>query len=84
MNRISPPVVSRGFTYQGYQCQRCDCVVHRGCYNRFACPCKGKKYPEVKTVSFSRIRIVNQLFLVKNRRTTSFSTTTIFFQTNLL
>ncbi|CAF1321329.1 unnamed protein product [Didymodactylos carnosus] len=37
-----------GFRYQGYQCQRCDCVVHKACYNQFASPCKGKKYPELK------------------------------------
>ncbi|CAF0802757.1 unnamed protein product [Adineta steineri] len=37
-----------GFAYQGYQCQRCDCVVHKGCYSRYACPCKGKKYPDLK------------------------------------
>lgn len=38
----------RGFSYQGYQCQRCDCVVHKGCYKDYACPCKGKKYPDVR------------------------------------
>ncbi|CAF0939028.1 unnamed protein product [Adineta ricciae] len=37
-----------GFAYQGFQCQRCDCVVHRGCYSRYACPCRGKKYPDLK------------------------------------
>ncbi|CAF1201950.1 unnamed protein product [Rotaria sordida] len=37
-----------GFSYQGFQCQLCDCVVHKGCYNRFAFPCKGKKYPDLK------------------------------------
>ncbi|CAF3426710.1 unnamed protein product [Rotaria sp. Silwood1] len=37
-----------GFTYRGFQCQRCDCVVHQGCYSRLACPCKGKKYPTLK------------------------------------
>lgn len=31
-----------GFAYQGYQCQRCDCVVHKGCYKTYACPCTGK------------------------------------------
>jgi hypothetical protein len=40
----------RGFAYQGFQCQRCDCVVHKGCYNRFATPCQGKKYAEVKFI----------------------------------
>ncbi|CAM4858651.1 unnamed protein product [Rotaria socialis] len=37
-----------GFSYQGFQCQRCHCVVHKGCYSRFACPCTGKKYPDLK------------------------------------
>lgn len=45
---------SRGFAYQGFQCQRCDCVVHRTCYNRYACPCNGKKYSEV---NFSMINV---------------------------
>jgi hypothetical protein len=40
----------RGFAYQGFQCQRCDCVVHSKCYNGYACPCKGKKYPNVKFI----------------------------------
>ncbi len=42
----------RGFAYQGFQCQRCDCVVHKGCYSRYACPCKGKKYPDVNFEDF--------------------------------
>ncbi|CAF0755327.1 unnamed protein product [Adineta steineri] len=37
-----------GFTYQGFTCQRCDCVAHNECYNQYSCPCKGKKYPELK------------------------------------
>lgn len=57
----------RGFAYQGYQCQRCDCVVHKNCYNRFACPCQGKKYPDVKNIliikeaNYSDIRFINNL-----------------------
>lgn len=47
---------NRGFAYQGYQCQRCDCVVHKHCYNRYACPCQGKKYPEVKNIVFLKKR----------------------------
>lgn len=45
-----PSFFSRGFSYKGFQCQRCDCVVHQTCYSRFACPCKGKKYPEVSLI----------------------------------
>ncbi|CAF5188067.1 unnamed protein product, partial [Rotaria magnacalcarata] len=37
-----------GFSYKGFQCQQCDCVVHQTCYSRFACPCQGKKYPDLK------------------------------------
>ncbi|CAF1057512.1 unnamed protein product [Didymodactylos carnosus] len=36
-----------GFRFQGYQCQRCDCVVHKTCYHQFAGACKGKKYQNV-------------------------------------
>ncbi|CAF1385843.1 unnamed protein product [Rotaria sordida] len=35
-----------GFTYKGFQCQRCDYVVHRDCYNRCIHPCTGIKYPD--------------------------------------
>ncbi|CAF3157421.1 unnamed protein product [Rotaria socialis] len=37
-----------GFSYKGFQCQQCDCVVHQTCYSRFACPCRGKKYLDLK------------------------------------
>ena len=33
----------RGFAYKGFQCQRCDCVLHRECYDRCVHPCQGKK-----------------------------------------
>ncbi|UJR29412.1 hypothetical protein I4U23_010624 [Adineta vaga] len=35
-----------GFTYKGFQCQRCDCVVHKECYDRCVHPCIGKKYSD--------------------------------------
>ncbi|CAF1070431.1 unnamed protein product [Adineta steineri] len=37
-----------GFTYKGFQCQRCDCVVHKDCYDRCVHPCTGKKYPDLE------------------------------------
>lgn len=32
----------RGFTYKGFQCQRCDCVLHRECFDRCIHPCQGR------------------------------------------
>ena len=43
----------RGFTYKGFQCQRCDCVVHKDCYDRCVHPCTGIKYPDVGFVRIS-------------------------------
>ena len=39
--------LSRGFAYKGFQCQRCDCVVHKDCCNHRVHPCTGKKYQDV-------------------------------------
>ncbi|CAF1269791.1 unnamed protein product [Adineta ricciae] len=36
-----------GFTHKGFQCQRCDCVVHKDCYDHCNHPCIGKKYPDL-------------------------------------
>ncbi|CAF3281535.1 unnamed protein product [Rotaria socialis] len=39
-----------GFAYKGFQCQRCDCVVHKDCYERCKHPCTGKKYDDSSAI----------------------------------
>ena len=46
-------VSTRGFAYKGFQCQRCDCVIHKECYDRCVHPCNGKKYDQVSASSLS-------------------------------
>ncbi|CAF1275590.1 unnamed protein product, partial [Rotaria sordida] len=36
-----------GFTYKGFQCQQCDYVVHKDCYDRCVHPCTGQKYADI-------------------------------------
>ncbi|CAF4627685.1 unnamed protein product [Rotaria sp. Silwood1] len=37
-----------GFAYKGFQCQRCDCVVHKNCFDRGIHPCTGQKYTDLE------------------------------------
>ena len=37
----------RGFAYRGFQCQICDCVLHRDCYEKCTHPCPGRKQTKV-------------------------------------
>ncbi|CAF2783218.1 unnamed protein product [Rotaria sp. Silwood2] len=39
-----------GFAYKGFQCQRCDCVIHKDCYDRGVHACTGKQYADVETM----------------------------------
>ncbi|CAF4219580.1 unnamed protein product [Rotaria sordida] len=57
-----------GFTYKGFQCQQCDYVVHKDCYDRCVHPCTGQKYADVNW----------------NNESSSFSISTIFFTNNFL
>ena len=76
---------SRGFAYQGFQCQRCDCVVHRSCYSRYACPCHGKKYTEVNLFLSRSLELSSSTFSVSQRRNrASFRTATVLIETAIL
>ena len=76
----------RGFAYQGYQCQRCDCVVHKACYSQFACPCKGKKYPDVRETTSPREISPDKShsILAQDQRRASFRTAALLSEAILL